>query len=50
MGGDIHTAYHDSGTLATLLETGTAFQPSGSAMRAELVRVYLFIISLYSSY
>ena len=39
MGGHIHSAYHNQGALTFLVETGTAFQPSESAMREELRRV-----------
>jgi len=40
MGGDIHVAFQGQGSLAYLLETGTAFQPTAPVMRQELVRVW----------
>jgi hypothetical protein len=40
MGGDIHNGFDQQGAMAVLIETGTAFQPSESAMREELRRVW----------
>jgi hypothetical protein len=40
MGGDIHNGFDQQGSMAVLIETGTAFQPSESAMREELRRVW----------
>merc|ERR1712159_963964 len=46
MGGDIHFAYNHHGTLAYLIETGTAFQPPAPVMRQELPRVYSGILEM----
>lgn len=40
MGGDIHYAYNRHGSLAYLVETGTAFQPSSQEKDATLKRVW----------
>jgi len=36
MGGNVHFGYHDQGSLAFLVETGTAFQPPREAMEEEV--------------
>jgi len=49
MGGNVHFGYHDQGSLAFLVETGTAFQPPREAMEEELARVLpgtLFFLNL----
>jgi len=40
MGGDIHYAYNRHGSLAYLVETGTAFQPPAAEKDATLKRVW----------
>ena len=46
MGGDIHYAFNQHGTLAFLVETGNAFQPPPSEMKAELRQVFPGILKL----
>jgi hypothetical protein len=40
MGGQIHSAYNQLGSLAFLTETGNSFQPQPPAMREEVARVW----------
>jgi len=46
MGGDIHYAYNQHGTLAFLVETGRAFQPPAGEMKSELTQAYPGILNL----
>ena len=37
MGGNIHSAYNEYGSLAFLVETGAAFQPKEEEMKEEVL-------------